>query len=122
MHARAPAGPNEALNKANTLLQAHLDEALPRNCEHIDETISRIDEVMSAVGGPHVFFNTQVHGQTYYDVLESPLVSAKRLCKLQCIAMPWSLRQSQSNACNKSNGLHQSPNRMCQQCSTCSAC
>ena len=78
---------NADLDMANALLQAHLDEDTPRDNDHTDKTVSMIDEVMSAVGGPDEFFDVQSHGRTYYDAPESPPVSNKRLRKLHRIAM-----------------------------------
>jgi len=78
---------NTDLEMANALLQAHLDEDTPRDNDHTDKTVSMIDEVMSAVGGPDEFFDVQSHGRTYYDAPESPPVSNKRLRKLHRIAM-----------------------------------
>ena len=50
---------NADLEKANALLQAHLDKDTPRDSTHADRTVSMIAEVMSAVGGPDVFFDAQ---------------------------------------------------------------
>ena len=86
-----PANTNEQhntdLKMANVLLQAHLDEDTPHNNNHTDKTISMIDKVMSAVGGPDTFFDVQSHRRTYHDALESPPVSNKCLRKLHHIAM-----------------------------------
>ena len=81
---------NDDLARANALLDAHLNEDTPRDNTHADKTISMIDQVMDAVGGPDVFYDAQSHGRTYYDALDTPPVSAKHLRKLQRIAMAMS--------------------------------
>ena len=78
---------NTDLKKVNALLQAHLNKDTPRDSAHTDKTVSMIDKVMSAVGGPDTFFDAQSHGCMYYNVLETPPVSTKHLRKLHCITM-----------------------------------
>ena len=71
----------------HTLLQAHLNEDMPHDSAHTNKTVSMINKVMSTISRPGTFFNVQSHRCTYHNVLESPPVSAKCLCKLHHITM-----------------------------------